>query len=156
MTKSSRCSLRFSAFSLLGTVLTSFTGCAASPQWQAAMAARDAAPGKFSEGKCKEFAQYVAQRVPGSRTLVWQWAAKSDFGSTPTAAHMVVTWQKGNEIWMMDNFSTPVWVSYVTTPRKEQVKQFFARSYRQARPGGPLEIPAIPAIEVTIARDPKN
>jgi hypothetical protein len=64
---------------------------------------------------------------------------------------MAVTWKKGNEVWMMDNFSSPVWVGYITTPRKEQVKQFFAHSFRAPPVGRPLFLEPTPNISVTVA-----
>jgi hypothetical protein len=148
--------LKLPAAALLSAVLVSFSGCAASPQWQAAMAARDTAPGKYRDGACKEFAQYVVKKVPGSETITWQWSTKSNYGSLVTAAHQAVTWKKGNEVWMMDNFSQPVWVGYITTPRTERVKQFFAHSYRVPPLGRPLELPVTPAIDVTVARTAKD
>jgi hypothetical protein len=136
---------------LLLSVIACFSGCAASPQWQAAMSARESAPGKFNDGQCKPFAQYIARRVPGSETITWQWGTKSEYGTPNSATHMAVTWKKGNEVWMMDNFSSPVWVGYITTPRKEQVKQFFAHSYRVPPVGRPLVLEPTPELNVTVA-----
>lgn len=134
----------------LAAVIALFTLSACStPQWRAAMEAKDAAPGRYAEGQCAPFAKYVAEKVPGAKVLAWQWSARDNAGKTVSASHAAVAWSVGSETWIMDNFSNPVWVGYVTTPRAEQVKQFFASSYRNPD----ASLPTCPQIKVTVARE---
>lgn len=111
------------------SLMLTLTACAGTPQWEAAMTARQAAPGRGIDGQCLPFALHVAERIPGAKIIGWQTAARTFAGGIVNVHHVAVEYHIGEQVWMLDNLVPgPIWVGTDATPAELRIRLFMSHA----------------------------